>query len=168
MRAEQELHRRRLASEEPVAVGDDGVREELRTDDQSSVFDLDAGCRGKGELAPAHAACVFVRVRAQSEAEHRRVDQRFELARDGFCPPDIRDLDDVIECVADRYDRIADQRPHDRDVHFMLAAAEYLDGREVAARRAIKDALEYGDCSRAATNLACLVDVRVDRHLARR
>ncbi len=92
----------------------------------------------------------------------------FELAPRGFCLPDVRDLDDVVECVADRYDDIADHYRRDPDAHFMLAAAHYLDGRELKARRAIEDAIELGDCSRAAETLACLVEAHPRRHYSRR
>lgn len=129
---------------------------------------LDLTCE-RSYSAEAHfGLSLAFAMREDDESALRAMRRAFELAPRGFCLPNVRGLDDIIEGAADRYDRISDKRPRDADVFFMLAAAEYLDGRESRARRAIEDAIELGDCSRAAENLACLVDAKPRRSYSRR
>jgi len=129
---------------------------------------LDLTCERSYDASAHFGLALSYSVREDDESALHAMRTAFVLAPRGFCPPDVRGLDDVIECAAERYERIAKKRCEDPDVQFMLAAAEYLDGRERQARRAIEDAIELGDCSRAAENLACLVGAEPRRSYSRR
>lgn len=142
------------------------LADECWYDAQCLFYDL--SCERAYDPSPRFGLALAYAMRQDDESALRAMRGAFEVARAGFCLPDIRGLDDVVECAAERYDDIADRRRNDPDVYFMLAATEYLDGRTFQARRAIEDAIELGDCSRAAENLACLVDARVRRSYSRR
>lgn len=128
-----------------------------RTYDALCLFDslsYERPSAGEPRVGYAMAAAL----REDDVTAHAAIRRAFECDPWGARVPDRRGLDDLVECLVDRYDRIAERRRRDADAHFMLASFAYLEGSTRLARHAIDDAARYGDCSTSARNLQRLIN----------